>query len=133
MSALTSVGRRDLIQFVEDLSKDLEATRRELAQAYTNLTTTQARCTELLLETRELRAAQSRATEWMLALEDRLRHARAKHPEGSHLAALVCEVTEVAHALEKETPARVRDELLDVATCALRMWLGETRREGGAT
>ena len=59
------------------------------------------------------------------ALSDALRAARAKHPSGANLAALVEEVGEVARAMRRESTERVREELMDVATVALRLWLGE--------
>ena len=31
----------------------------------------------------------------------------------------------VSYAVEHETPERIRDEALDVAVTALRLWLGE--------
>ena len=35
------------------------------------------------------------------------------------------EYRELVHAVEHETPERIRDEALDVAVTALRLWLGE--------
>lgn len=46
---------------VNVLAEAYTATRVELRQAYANLTAVQARCTELLLEVRELRAARPEA------------------------------------------------------------------------
>ncbi len=61
----------------------------------------------------------------MMALTDRIGHARRKHPEGASLGALGDEVREVGYALVHEGPIRMRDELLDVATVAMRLYLGE--------
>ena len=33
--------------------------------------------------------------------------------------------SELVHAVEHESPERIRDEALDVAVTALRLWLGE--------
>ena len=35
------------------------------------------------------------------------------------------EYRELVYAVEHETPERIRDEALDVAVTALRLWLGE--------
>ena len=40
------------------------------------------------------------------------------------------EYHELVIAVEKETPERMRDEALDVAVTALRMWAGEHERRG---
>lgn len=56
-----------------------------------------------------------------------LKAAREKHPGGPDgLRSLMEEVGEVANAIRRETPERVREELLDVAVVALRWYLGET-------
>ncbi len=62
----------------------------------------------------------------MVALGRRLAHARRAHPDGATLAALLEEVDEVL--AEAPGTARERDELLDVATVAIRLWLGEEDR-----
>lgn len=59
------------------------------------------------------------------ALQDRLRHARAKHPAGASFDALVAELGEVAEARKLGDHDHARDELLDVATVAIRLWIGE--------
>ncbi len=61
-----------------------------------NLTATQARCTELLEELRLLRE--------LRPLAMRLRDARSKHPEGSHLGAVLEEVLEFTVALNDFQP-----------------------------
>lgn len=64
------------------------------------------------------------------ALAKRMGEARGKHPvfaEGRYHALGVIgeEYRELVHAVEHETPERIRDEALDVAVTALRLWLGE--------
>lgn len=66
----------------------------------------------------------------MAALAKRMGEAREKHPvfaEGKYHALRVigAEYEELTRAVERETPKRVRDEALDVAVTALRLWLGE--------
>lgn len=57
--------------------------------------------------------------------------ARKKHPDGPDgLRSLMEEVGEVANAMRRETSERVREELLDVATVALRLYLGEQQSPG---
>lgn len=52
-------------------------------------------------------------------------HARQKHPKGANFEALVAELGEVAEARKRGDQANERDELLDVATVAIRLWMGE--------
>ena len=64
------------------------------------------------------------------ALARRMAEARKKHPvfaEGKYhaLGVIGGEYRELVHAVEHETPERIRDEALDVAVTALRLWLGE--------
>lgn len=66
----------------------------------------------------------------LAALMRRLSEARGKHPvfaEGKYHALGVIgeEYRELVYAVEHETPERIRDEALDVAVTALRLWLGE--------
>lgn len=66
------------------------------------------------------------------ALARRMEEARKKHPvfaEGKYHALGVIgeEYEELVRAVERETPERVRDEALDVAVTALRLWAGEER------
>lgn len=66
----------------------------------------------------------------MAALAKRMGEARKKHPvfaEGKYpaLGVIGAEYEELTRAVEKETPERMRDEALDVAVTALRLWLGE--------
>lgn len=55
----------------------------------------------------------------LAALMQRLSEARGKHPVFAE------EYRELVYAVEHETPERIRDEALDVAVTALRLWLGE--------
>ncbi|WP_279060436.1 hypothetical protein [Bilophila wadsworthia] len=73
----------------------------------------------------------------MAALAKRMGEAREKHPwpehaDGKYQAFGVVgeEYHELVIAVEKETPERMRDEALDVAVTALRMWAGEHERRG---
>lgn len=64
------------------------------------------------------------------ALARRMEEARKKHPvfaEGKYhaLGVIGAEYEELVRAVERETPERVRDEALDVAVTALRLWAGE--------
>ena len=64
------------------------------------------------------------------ALAKRMGEAREKHPvfaEGEYHALGVIgeEYRELVHAVEHESPERIRDEALDVAVMALRLWMGE--------
>ena len=64
------------------------------------------------------------------ALARRMAEARKKHPvfaEGKYpaLGVIGAEYEELVRAVERETPERVRDEALDVAVTALRLWAGE--------
>ena len=75
-----------------------------------------------------------RGMQTVFMLAERLEHARRKHPWPEHtpnafaaFRALGDECEEVNRALCRETPDRVRDELLDVMAVAVRMLLGECR------
>jgi hypothetical protein len=66
----------------------------------------------------------------MKALEKRLHEARTKHPAWSGsldfaLSVLKLEQGELEHAMNWESEARVRDEALDVAAVALRIYEGD--------
>jgi len=59
-------------------------------------------------------------------LAARIAKGRAKYPTGCTVLSLLDEAGEVAHAINKdEGPERARDELLDVAAVAVRLYLGE--------
>ena len=59
-------------------------------------------------------------------LAHRLTLARSKHPQGASFDALLSEVGEVADERLAGNPEREREELLDVAVVAIRLYLGET-------
>lgn len=69
-------------------------------------------------------------------IADRLEHARTKHPNEQWKKmtkydaqkALDDEKCEVCHALISETPERVKDELLDVISVAVRMYNEEYKQ-----
>ena len=66
------------------------------------------------------------------ALARRMEEARKKHPvfaEGKYhaLGVIGAEYEELVRAVEREPPERVRDEALDVAVTALRLWAGAER------
>jgi hypothetical protein len=56
MNSLTGTGRIELVSTILSLREQLAKAERERDAYLANLTTTQARCTELLLEVRLLRA-----------------------------------------------------------------------------
>lgn len=59
-------------------------------------------------------------------LRERLAKGREKYANGCTVLSLLDEAGEVAHALNKYEPSeRVRDEILDVASVAMRLYLGE--------
>lgn len=67
---------------------------------------------------------------FVLALADRIHHARTKHPtfaenarDGSFVVQREC--LELIKACAHETREREQDEALDVATTAFRHWKGE--------
>lgn len=64
------------------------------------------------------------ALDWAEALANRLQHARKKHPEGADLWALMAELCEVFEEYGADSE-RYKDELIDVATVAIRIYLGE--------
>ena len=62
-------------------------------------------------------------------LREEMAKGRAKYPNGCTVLSLLDEVGEVAHAVNKyQGVAHVRDELLDVAAVAMRLYLGEIDR-----
>lgn len=82
-----------------------------------------------------MRALQSKLTDLPLTddpsgeldpLVARMDKGRAKYPDGCTALSLLDEAGEFAHAINKrESLGRVRDELLDVAAVAMRLYLGE--------
>jgi NTP pyrophosphatase (non-canonical NTP hydrolase) len=113
---LRTIERDQAIDFGEKLRKE-----RDVYLA--NLTSTQERCTELLLAVRAIGE--------LAPLAEAIGRARAKHPKGpSPLRSLIEEVGEVASAMRRESPERVREELLDVAVVAVRLHAGEVDDDG---
>lgn len=131
---------------VSRLGRENERLQREYAAMFDNLTTTQARCTELTLQLREAKErlssvqgndeADGRVSDAIRKLLKTLVMARRFHPEGANLRALVEEVGEVARAEADHLAApnngpkidRFHDELVDVIVVALRMWIGEVTK-----
>lgn len=138
MSAdLTRTGRDELLVMVATLRHELAKVQLERDAYLENLTATQTRCTELLgawrasrfVEALGLHPSYGEIIPALVRLAGRVVTARMKHPGGADgVRALVEEVGEVASAMRRESPERVRDELLDVAAVAIRMWLGEVQR-----
>ena len=65
-------------------------------------------------------------------LEERLHHARKKHPRfapnaGDAWWVIQEELAELGHAIDNEGPDRVIDEALDVAATAMRLVMGEVQ------
>jgi hypothetical protein len=63
-------------------------------------------------------------------LEERMAEARKKHPEWGHgpghaISVLKLELAELEHARTYEGEARLRDEALDVAAVAMRIYEGD--------
>lgn len=59
-------------------------------------------------------------------LRERMEEGRKKYPEGCTFLSLQDEVGEAAHAINKREPVdRVRDEILDAAGVAMRLYFGE--------
>jgi hypothetical protein len=77
---------------------------------------------------RDARAPSGQPDE-LAPLRERMAKGRKKYPNGCTALSLLDEVGEVAHALNKYEPSdRVRDEILDVANVAMRLYLGEIDR-----
>lgn len=130
LTARLDAIRRDRLRLAEQLA----AAKREIAHLTANVTALQTDANHALVCSRLDRVLTSRP-ELMAALLDLawgIEIARAKHPEGSDLTSLVSEVGEVATAMDRETPARVRAELLDVAVVAMRMRLDDGKPSRGA-
>jgi hypothetical protein len=58
---LTGTGRRELLELIDQQAARLEKLKHDHDAMLENLTLTQARCTELLLENRELRGVSAEA------------------------------------------------------------------------
>lgn len=65
----------------------------------------------------------------LVTLADRIQKGRRKYPNGCTVLSLLDEAGEVAHAVNKyESAERIREELLDVAAVAMRLYFGEIDR-----
>lgn len=65
----------------------------------------------------------------LFPLAVRIEKGRQKYPNGCTVLSLLDEAGEVAHAVNKyEAEARIREELLDVAVVAMRLYFGEIDR-----
>ena len=111
----------------------LERDNREMLS---NLSATQTRSNEILEAFRAAKFVQQMIANGsshepllfqLVTFGAALGRAREKHPEGPDLRSLVEEVGEVANAMRRETPARVREELIDTAVVAFRLAIGEGR------
>lgn len=124
---LTGVGRDELVKLISDLAAELHDDRTMLRKVSENLTATQRRCTELVQLDRLARflEANPELQPVLVDLAWAIERARALHPEGASELALLEECGEVARAHRRETPERVREELLDVAVVAMRLYIGE--------
>ena len=75
------------------------------------------------------------ADQWaaFMNLAKRMANGREKYPLGCTVASLLDEAGEFTHAVNKEEGrVRLRDELLDVAAVAMRLYLGEVDTDYGA-
>ncbi len=118
---------------VDALTKDRDAARNEAGDAFVlvqrlerehaamlaTLTETQAACTQLREANRVLTRGE------LDPLVEAIARGRAKYPKGACIEALLSEAGEVATAMMRETPDRLRSELLDLAVVATRLALGE--------
>lgn len=132
--ALNGTGRRELEALVVQLRAECaeaEAVARHMAglaaraerdraAMEATLTVTQQHCTEQLNELRSYRGDE------LDPLTRALARARWKHPKGCNLASLIEEAGEVGRAINREGLERAREELLDTAVVAIRLYLGET-------
>jgi hypothetical protein len=126
---LTGLGRDTIVNGLQSLHRAGAKLLAERDAYFENLTTTQARCTELLAMVRLSRfiEAHPEIKAPLLDLAWAIDNARAKHPRGPDgIRSLAEEVGEVANAMRRETPDRVREELLDVAVVAMRLFMGES-------
>lgn len=142
---LTGVGRDELEMMLiaksvvhEEVARENVRLANQNAALMENLTATQTRCNQLLADFRASKFVEAVASvdpelvmpfgNMMVHLAATMVRARVKHPNGPEgMRSLASEVGEVATAELRETPERVREELLDVAVVALRWWNGETK------
>lgn len=138
---LSGIGRMELEEMVARMRKAVavacavaDKAQRDHDAMLANLTSTQTRCNELLAAYRASKFLDEQLGEMkssmgieqaLLSLAAAIVRARELHPEGCNLADLASEVGEVGRAMNRETEGREREELLDTAAVAVRMWLGE--------
>jgi inorganic triphosphatase YgiF len=132
---IEGTGRDELIAMIHRLRGELtvakqeaEAARVTATAAERERTTTremhavvQEHCSQQLNELRQYRGGDHDA------LVKSIARARGLHPKGSAFVDLVDEMGELSRAMRDEGLERTHEELLDVATVAYRMYLGECR------
>lgn len=133
---MAGMGRTELEAQVQRLRAEVDAANERARVAeqhlvaaakdrdinYVNLTSVQALSTRQLEELRVWRRGE------LTPLAEAIAIARTKHPGGSDLTSLLSEAGEVARAMYSETPERVREELIDVAVVAMRLYFGEIKK-----
>lgn len=131
---LTGEGRSVLLRRIAELEKraaELEQlAERALASERTmfgTLTSAQESATRSLMIARAVKSIGDDPIMQQLApLGASILRARGLHPRGvDGIRSLAEEVGEVANAMRRETPERVREELIDVATVAMRWAIGD--------
>ncbi len=130
---LSSIGRMKLEASLRELEHKLALVEEDRDHYFANLTATQKRCSALLHSSRLEKHFEERPAdaEAFIALAWALERARNKHPRGAQgIGSLTSEVGEVATAILRETPERVREECIDTAVVAVRLWLGEEDKGG---
>jgi hypothetical protein len=125
MTVTTGIGRDVLEARLVTLTRAL-ATQADIVSILTkNVTAVQDRCTKLFSENRAIRMTGSSEGVFLADTYKRAVAARAKYPGNAHrLAAVLEEAGEASRALHKgEGRARLYDECLDLAACAMRLAL----------
>lgn len=150
---ITATGRHQLEALYvseskrrSDAEKQVQVLMRQLDNAHITervlramVTDVQERCSQLL---EDARVSKRLAEGLKIALDMHpladllvaLQKGRAKYPQGVTVLSVADEAGEVVHAANKREPwQRVREEALDTAVVALRLYLGEVvHREEGA-
>lgn len=131
---LSGMGRADLEREVLSLRAQL-ADQRALQEAVDGAAARWHRSHDAMKDTlTEAQRTNTRQVEelriyrggMLEALVTHIAKARAKYPKGCTVLSLLDEAGEVAHAVNKhEDVERVREELLDVAGVAMRLYFGE--------
>lgn len=109
------------------LATELAAARREIKDLTDNVTSLQRASTHAVTCARldAAIAADPALASLLLELAWSVARARSIHPEGCSALALIEETGEVARALAREDEKRYRAELVDTATVATRLLLGD--------